>query len=58
MDRLKALYIAKIAYADIQAVIDKWESQNSCYFGIHAHWDGCVTVDEFLFHEHELRENG
>lgn len=56
MDREEAKKIAKIAYRDIRAVIDLWECENDCKFGIYAHWDGCITVDDELFHEHELRE--
>ena len=45
------LLIAKEAYRQIKTVIDEFESQN-----IHhcAHWDGCISVDDELFHERQL----
>lgn len=45
--------IAKMAYRKIRAAIEEFECME-IYFC--AHWDGCITVDEFLFHEHELRD--
>jgi hypothetical protein len=45
------LAIAKIAYKEIQAAIDKFEG-----LLISVHWDECITVDGELFHGHELRE--
>lgn len=50
-ERKLKLAIAKIAYKEIQAAIDKFEGKF-----IHAHWDECITVDDELFHGHELRE--
>lgn len=52
--RLQKLQIAKWAYADIKAAIDKWEG--SVALQIIAHWDECITVEDELFHGHELRE--
>lgn len=48
--------IAKLAYKEISSVIEKWQSQNDYGFGIYAHWDGCITVNEELFHDWQLRE--
>ena len=55
MNRLQKLRIAKIAYRDIKSVIEKWDD-HSMDLPICFHWDGCITVDDELFHEHELRE--
>ncbi len=50
--KLKFL-IAKIAYQEIKAVIDKFENSE---LDICAHWDECISVDEELFHGRQLRE--
>lgn len=57
MDRYSAQKIAKLAYRDIRSVIDRWESKNDCDFGIYTHWDGCISVNDEIFHEHELSDN-
>ena len=54
MNREQKLAIAKIAYREIQDAIKKFEDEKS--FEICAHWDECITVDDELFHGHELRE--
>jgi hypothetical protein len=56
MNRYNLQKIARIAYRDIRSVIDNWEKENDCQFGIHFHWDGCITVDDELFYEHELMD--
>ena len=47
------LAIAKIAYKEIRAAIDKFEDNG---LDICAHWDECISVDDELFHGHQLRE--
>lgn len=57
MNTMQKLAMARIAYKEIMEVIDKWENlnkYNTMYFSFH--WDGCITVDDELFHEHQLRE--
>lgn len=56
MERGIAQKIAKLAYRDIRFVIDKWEVENDCVFGIHVHWDGCITVGDEFFNERELMD--
>lgn len=51
MNEKEALEIAKIAYEEIQTVIEKWESKGLC-----VHWDECISIDEFFFQRDELRE--
>lgn len=46
------LAIAKLAYKEISEVIERLEATEI----IHAHWDECITVDEELFHGHQLRD--
>ena len=50
--------IAKLAYEEIKAVINKWESLGN-YGDLHfcAHWDGCITVDDELFHERQIMKD-
>ena len=56
MNRYQAKKIARLAYGDIRAVVDAWESENDCVFGIHCNWDGCITVGDEHFSECELRD--
>ena len=56
MDRYNARKIARIAYKDIKSVIQEWEVENDCQFGIHANWDGCITVGDEFFNERELMD--
>lgn len=57
MDPLQKRAIAKLAYKEIKSVIDKWESLGEYnYLPLCCHWDGCITVDDTLFHEYQLRE--
>jgi hypothetical protein len=55
MTRFEATTIAKIAYKDIKAAINKFQ-EDPDYVDIICHWDGCITVGEYFFHEHELRK--
>lgn len=48
------LEIAKLAYNEMRAVIDKYENMG---LDICFHWDECISVDEELFHRDELQEN-
>lgn len=58
MNSLQKRHIAKLVYREIRAVIDKWEysSAGVPHLDISANWDGCITVDDELFHEHQLRD--
>jgi hypothetical protein len=59
MNRLQKLQIARMAYRDIRSAIDKWQCDEDplIYINIYSHWDGCITVDDELFQERELRIN-
>lgn len=48
--------LAKAAYRDIRAVMDKWEGRENL-IDICCHWDECITVDDTLFHGHQLRSD-
>lgn len=48
-DRLK---IARVAYKEVKKAIERSESRGD----ILHHWDECITIDDELFHGHELRE--
>ena len=54
MEYLDKLLIARQAYYDINQVIDKYENteKQSVWFC----WDGCIQVDDELFHEHQIRQ--
>jgi len=54
VNREEKLKIAKMAYKEIMQSIQKFESQESFFFC--AHWDECISVDDELFHGHELNE--
>ena len=58
MNRLQKLQIARMAYKDINQSIEKWQRPELCGndLPILCHWDGCITVDDELFHERELRK--
>ena len=58
MNSLQKRAIARLAYEEISAVINKWESLGN-YGDLHfcAHWDGCITVDDELFHERQIMKN-
>ena len=45
------LAIAKEAYRQISAVINELEKDGI----VCCHWDGCITVDDELFHEQQMR---
>jgi hypothetical protein len=47
------LKIAKLAYREIKAAIDKFEKSG---LDIRAHWNECICVDDELFHGHQLNE--
>ncbi len=56
MNRLQALKIAKIAYKDINAVIQKYNHGVIDYLPIRFHWAGNITIGEHEFKEQELME--
>lgn len=45
------LSIAKESYKRIMAVIEPLEADGI----VHCHWDECITVDDELFHSHQMR---
>lgn len=47
------LKIAQMAYKQVRKAIDEVES-NHMKIPILCHWDGCITVDDELFHERQL----
>jgi hypothetical protein len=51
------LSIAKAAYKEIKAAIDKYEKDSVLDIDLCAHWDGCISIDDTIFHEDELKEN-
>ena len=57
MNSLQKRAIAKLAYKEISEVIRKWESMGDYkYLPFNCHWDGCITVDDELFHSRQLEE--
>lgn len=52
--REEKLEIARKAYQEIIYVINKWENESGLDIG--CHWDECISVDDELFHGHELRK--
>ena len=54
MNRLEALKIAKIAYKEMNYVVEKWNRGIIDYLPIKFHWQGSVTVGEYDFIEQEL----
>lgn len=56
MNRLEALKIAKIAYNEMNAIIEKWNTGVINYLPIDFYWKGCIKVGEELFNEYELAE--
>lgn len=54
MDYSHKLQLAQQAYKEIMDVIQIWESKFPA-FRFCAHWDGCITIEDELFHEHQLR---
>lgn len=54
-DQMHKLYIARLAYKEVKAVMDKYENSLTCHVSFC--WDGCIRVDDELFHEHQLRES-
>ena len=50
------LKIAKQAYKQIKLAIDDVENSHEDII-ISCHWDGCITVDDELFHDYELRND-
>lgn len=56
MNRLEALKIAKIAYNEMNAVVEKWNKGVINYLPIDFHWKGCIKVGEEFFNEYELCE--
>ncbi len=56
MNDLQRRAIARLAYKEIREVMDKWESLGEYgYLPLMCHWDECITVDDTLFHGHQLR---
>lgn len=56
MNDLQKRAIAKLAYEEINEVIEKWESLGEYnILNVCAHWDGCISVDDTLFHEWQLK---
>ncbi len=56
MNSLQKRALARLAYSEINEVIEKWESLGKYnYLDFSAHWDGCITVDNELFHEWQLK---
>lgn len=49
------LRIAHMAYKQVREAIDSVEGREYL-IDILCHWDGCITVDDELFHEHQLRD--
>ena len=56
MNRLQAFKIARIAYKEMNAVVEKWNHGVIDYLPVKFHWDGCITVGEEFFNEYELAE--
>ena len=54
MNSLQKRAIAKMVYKEIDDIIEKWSHKD---LPILFHWDGCITVDDELFHEHQLRDD-
>ena len=58
MNSLQKRALAQLAYEEISAVIQKWERLgNYGYLPFSCNWDGCITVDDELFHEWQLRKS-
>lgn len=43
--------IAKMAYADMQAVVEKWENED---IEINLFWEGTIEVDDLLFYKDDF----
>lgn len=56
MNRLEALKIAKIAYNELNDVVEKWNTGIINYLPITFHYTGDVRVGEHFFYEYELVE--
>lgn len=54
IDRLEALKIAKIAYNEMDAIIEKWNTGIINYLAIDFGWEGEIRVGDHLFEEYEL----
>lgn len=50
------LKVAKCCYRAVKSAIE-W-SETAFGVEVFCHWDECITVDDELFHGHQLRENG
>ena len=48
------LRIAKLAYKEVQAAMDKFQ-RDGTLIDVLFHWDECITVDDELFHGFQLR---
>ena len=56
MNRLEALKIAKIAYKEMNGVVEKWNMGVINWLPVQFHWCGNITVGSHDFLEHELME--
>jgi hypothetical protein len=50
----KRLKVAKLAYKAIRHAIN--EVEKITLAEIYCHWDGYISVDDFLYHENELKD--
>ncbi len=48
------LTIARLVYADIIEVIDKWHPNGTNPLTIGFHWDNYISVDHQIFNESQL----
>lgn len=56
MNRLEALKIAKIAFKEMNDVVEKWNIGVINWLPVQFHWDGNVSVGEHDFMDYELWE--
>ena len=56
MNRLEALKIAKIAYKEMNDVVEKWNMGTINWLPVQFHWSGNITVGDHDFIEGELVE--
>jgi hypothetical protein len=56
MNDLQKRVITRLAYKEVRDVMEKWERLETGNIFICFHWDECITVDDVLFHGHQLRK--
>ncbi len=57
MNPLQKRAIARLAYEEISAAIEKWESLSLYgYLPVSAHWTGTITVDGEIFEKWQLKQ--